>query len=72
MILNVKINKVTVVRISGADKIEFEFDGPSPFPELEKADPGDYPPYLRIECRRGYAEKWLAQIGITEFEVIEA
>jgi len=64
MKLEIEITKVTVVRTRGTDTIVIGFDGPTPFPEM------GYPAHLSIECRQGYAENWLSQMGITEFSTV--
>lgn len=70
MQLNLNITRVVVVRGSGTDKILIQTTGQSTFPELEENEPGSYPPCYQIDCRRGYAEQWLNDVGITEFQVI--
>lgn len=59
------IKRVTVVRGSGTDRISFCIEAPTSFPEM------NYESYLTAETRHGYAEEWLAKLGITEFELIK-
>lgn len=60
----IKIKAITIIRLSGhPDKVEILVEGPSPWPELHRTSPGDYEPFLHIECRRGYAESWLEGMG---------
>jgi len=55
-----KIKKVTLILRPGhVDKISIQIEGTSPFPELEAAGPGKYPPYLEIQSREGYGLTWL-------------
>ena len=71
MKLNFDVNRVTIIRGSGSDKIIMIVDGSSPFPEMDAKNPGSHPPSLQIDCREGYAEEWLATVGITEFQLID-
>lgn len=58
------IKRISIIRLDGTDLINLHLtDMDSPFPELDKAEPGMYPPCLRQECRRGYAETWLSNVG---------
>jgi len=59
------VNKITILRLEGGtDTILLQCNSlDSPFPELNKQAPGDYPTCLRQECRRGYAETWLSNVG---------
>ncbi len=68
-----KIKKVQLVRATGTDQISIEVEGPTPFPELDAREPGKYPPTMRVETRRGYAEEWLTGMGISmaDVEVID-
>jgi hypothetical protein len=61
------VTSIQVVRGSGTDRISFNCSGsPSPFPEMERLEPGNYPPFFRIETRAGYAEEWLeAMFGVS-------
>lgn len=61
------VSKVTVVRlVGGADYIMFEIPSlSSPYPELDKQEPGIYPASFKIEVRRGYAPEWLLSVGYT-------
>jgi len=62
-----KITKVLVLRRkSGTDKIYFTLEAPSPFPEMEAQEPGNYPAHLIIDVRRGYAEEWLEKMEIPQ------
>jgi hypothetical protein len=58
--------KVIIVRhmSSGVDHISILVEGPSPYPALDAREPGQYPPYLKIETPRGYAEEWLRLMGL--------
>ncbi len=59
-----KVKKVTILRRGGyTDQVTFEVEGPTPFPELDKEEPGLYPPDCSIGVRRGYAEEWLRGMG---------
>lgn len=64
MKLEIEVSKVSVVRTSGTDKVIIWFDAPTPFPEM------GYPASMTIDCRQGYAENWLSQMGITEFDIV--
>lgn len=71
----IEIKSVVVVRQThGQDRINIEFVGPTPYPELDEIEPGKYPPYAEISCRRGYAEQWIekADLGIENFTLIDA
>lgn len=59
-------NSVVLVKNRhGQDSLFLECkDAPSPFPELEKQEPGSYPLSLKLECRKGYAEEWCLLMGI--------
>jgi hypothetical protein len=61
----VKVVRILIVRTpsSGVDHISLQIEGPSPWPQLEAATPGQYPPYLKVETPRGYAETWLNLMG---------
>lgn len=64
MELKVKVDHVTVVQQSGGtDIILITCVGPTSFPELDKEQPGAYPPSFRIEARKGYAGEWLTAMG---------
>ncbi len=64
MELKLQVNRVTVVQHSlGPDMIHIVCDGPTPFPELDKDQPGAYSPGFKIETRRGYAREWLQTMG---------
>ena len=70
------VEKVTVVRCSGCtDRVSFTLEpaAPSPFPEMEALEPGNYRATLSLEVRRGYAEEWLSAafgLGPGDYEVI--
>ena len=57
------VTKIDVLRGSGTDRVSFTMQrAPTPFPELDAADPGNkYPPHVSIEVRQGYAEEWIAK-----------
>jgi hypothetical protein len=59
-------DKVTLVREKGGtDRLTFQCsNAETPFPELEAQFPGEYPLFIRIETRKGYAEEWCAKMGI--------
>lgn len=75
MTLLIHVSKVTVIRQRhGADHITFKFDGPTPFPKMQQAAPtDDYSPYLSVTVQKGYAEEWLALLGIdrTKVEILD-
>ena len=56
-----RVERILILRRSGTDIVMFEFakEVASPFPEMDKSEPGMYPPSFRIETRKGYAEEWL-------------
>lgn len=62
--LHLVVTKIQILRIRGTDKISFQFEGPSPFPEMESREPGKYPAEFFVETRRGYAESYLRKLGI--------
>ena len=58
------VNKIIIIRTEGTDTVLLQCPSlDSPFPELDKQSPGDYLTCLRQECRRGYAETWLSNVG---------
>jgi len=58
-----KIKRVTIVVRPGVnDQVSFELEGPSPFPELEAQNPGEYAPSASLEVRRGYGLEWVKKI----------
>jgi len=60
------IKRISIIRLDGTDQINLHLtDMDSPFPELEMAEPGMHPPCLSQECRRGYAETWLSNVGFS-------
>ena len=61
------VSNVTIVRfVSGVDHVSFELPTlPSPFPELNRKNPGCFPTTLMVELRRGFAEEWLSTCGYT-------
>lgn len=77
LVLNVA--KITVLhRLGGPDVVVFEMvqesHETSPFPEMDLAEPGQYPPNLRVECRRGYAATWLKNtfgLDAEDFQTLE-
>jgi hypothetical protein len=58
--------RIIIVRApsSGVDHISIEVEGPSPYPALDRAEPGRYPPFLKVETPKGYAETWLRLMGL--------
>lgn len=68
-----EIRKVTIIKYADStDKIKFEIDGETPFPELSEQVKRTICPYLQIETRCGYAEEWLKKQGIDlEYNIIE-
>jgi hypothetical protein len=68
--MNLPIDSIIITRHDGTDQISLEVNTcPTPFPELDKQAPGDYPAIFKLECRRGYAEKWLKEAGFEGHEV---
>lgn len=67
-ILNLIVNKVTVLSHSNrTDIVVLRIEGPSPYPEMQAAEPDqDYGPALTITVRKGYAKEWLAAMGIPD------
>jgi hypothetical protein len=60
------VQRIVILRFAGTDQINLtipELD--SPYPELSKKDPGHFPTSLSQECRRGYAETWLSNVGFS-------
>lgn len=72
MKLTVKVKKATILRQEhGTDRVSLEVELPTPFPKLDAREPGLYPAILRIDTQPGYAEEWLAQVGVSEVELFD-
>lgn len=58
---NIEIVSIEILRgITSTDKIVFNFEGPTPYPELQKLYPNEsYAPFFEVSVKRGYAETWL-------------
>lgn len=70
-VLTVGIKNITVLHNeSGQDYIYITFDGPTPYPEMEAENPGEYPPVLTLNCRKGYAEELLEKMWLSATEVV--
>lgn len=56
-----QVKQITIIRRSSTDLVIFELYSyvPSPFPEMDKSEPGMYAPDFHMETRKGYAEEWL-------------
>lgn len=70
MNLTLNVTAVTIVSTGATDKIKIDFDGPSPFPELQLQSPGKYDPSLSIETKKDYGLQWVKSIGISD-DIIE-
>jgi hypothetical protein len=52
--------------MNGTDQINLIIpDLDSPYPNLNKLDPGEYQSALYQHCQRGYAETWLSNVGFS-------
>jgi hypothetical protein len=59
------IVSIQIIRITGPDKIYFNFVGPTPFPNVSKLNKAAVLPTLYQDCQKGYAEEWLSRIGFS-------
>ena len=66
MNLALNVTAVTIVSTGATDKIKIDFDGNSPFPELQSTSPGGYNPYFSIETKKGYGLQWVKSLGISD------
>ena len=73
MKLNIKITSVSIITSNGTDKVKIHFDGPTPFPELQALQPGEYNPCFSVETRKGYGVQWVKSLGVPDnlIEVVE-
>lgn len=63
--MNLPIDSIYIIRHEfGTDQIHFEVNTlPTPYPELDRQEPGMHPAVFKLHCRRGYAEEWLKEAG---------
>lgn len=68
--MNLPIDSIYIIRHEGTDQIHFEVNTfPTPYPELDKSEPGQYPACFVLHCRRGYAEELLKEAGFNGWQV---